>query len=298
MLDFQAARWLVEGEVAGQEGNNHPTAVPMGLFEAADGHVNIAAAGDVMFENLCRVAGAEELLADERFATGRARHANKAALERRARPVRGPAHRGRVGRRPQRRRHPVRAGLRHRRGVRRSRRSSTSGMARTIHDDEQGDITLVGQGFALARRRADVRPAGAGGGPAHRAGPARSRVLAATRSPGSANVGSSPPPQHEEINVTGTVELTFPEPGVALLEIDNPPVNAMSASMLATMNARVAEAQVDDAIRAIVDHRPGPGVLQRRRPQGAGRRPAGRRGRGAERLRPAVRAADGPPGRR
>lgn len=52
--------------------------------------------------------------------------------------------------------------------------------------------------------------------------------------------------------MTGSVELTFPEPGVALLAIDNPPVNAMSASMLATMNDRVAEAQVDDAIRAIV----------------------------------------------
>ncbi|MEI7932149.1 MAG: CoA transferase, partial [Alphaproteobacteria bacterium] len=37
ILDFQAARYLVEGEVAGQAGNDHPTATPMGLFKTADG---------------------------------------------------------------------------------------------------------------------------------------------------------------------------------------------------------------------------------------------------------------------
>ena len=43
MLDFQAARFLVEGEVAGQAGNHHPTLAPMGVFPTADGHINIAA---------------------------------------------------------------------------------------------------------------------------------------------------------------------------------------------------------------------------------------------------------------
>ena len=43
MLDFQAARYLVEGEVPGQQGNHHPTISPMGTFPAADGWVNIAA---------------------------------------------------------------------------------------------------------------------------------------------------------------------------------------------------------------------------------------------------------------
>ena len=32
MLDFQAARWLISGEVAKQAGNDHPTAVPTGVF--------------------------------------------------------------------------------------------------------------------------------------------------------------------------------------------------------------------------------------------------------------------------
>ncbi|MEA2936802.1 MAG: hypothetical protein QOC56_306, partial [Alphaproteobacteria bacterium] len=42
MLDFQAARWLVKGEVPQQAGNNHPTSIPTGVFKTADGHINIA----------------------------------------------------------------------------------------------------------------------------------------------------------------------------------------------------------------------------------------------------------------
>src|SRR3989304_1409953 len=32
MLDFQASRYLMAGEVAGQAGNDHPTGVPTGVF--------------------------------------------------------------------------------------------------------------------------------------------------------------------------------------------------------------------------------------------------------------------------
>jgi crotonobetainyl-CoA:carnitine CoA-transferase CaiB-like acyl-CoA transferase len=42
MMDFQTARWTIDGEVPGQEGNHHPTMMPMGCFETADGHLNIA----------------------------------------------------------------------------------------------------------------------------------------------------------------------------------------------------------------------------------------------------------------
>ena len=37
MLDFQATRWLVDGEVPGQAGNDHPTIIPMGVFKTAIG---------------------------------------------------------------------------------------------------------------------------------------------------------------------------------------------------------------------------------------------------------------------
>src|SRR5690606_33933431 len=53
MLDFQAARWLVAGEVAPQAGNNHPTSIPTGVFKTSDGYINIATAGHAMWKRLC-----------------------------------------------------------------------------------------------------------------------------------------------------------------------------------------------------------------------------------------------------
>ncbi len=47
MLDFQAARWLMKGEVAPQLGNDHPTVFPTGIFKTTDGMINIAASGRV-----------------------------------------------------------------------------------------------------------------------------------------------------------------------------------------------------------------------------------------------------------
>jgi len=67
MMDFQAARFLKDGEVPGQAGNNHPTGVPTGVFPTADGHINIAASGDVLFERLCKAIDAMELFNDPAF---------------------------------------------------------------------------------------------------------------------------------------------------------------------------------------------------------------------------------------
>ena len=58
MLDFQASRWLMSGEVPPQAGNNHPTGIPTGVFETKDGHINIAAAGDEIYERFCRPSSA------------------------------------------------------------------------------------------------------------------------------------------------------------------------------------------------------------------------------------------------
>ncbi len=81
LLDFQAARWLIDGVVPGQEGNHHPTAVPpMGLYATADGHVNLAALGHAMFVDFCGLAAADHLLADARFASPSGRNRNRAAL--------------------------------------------------------------------------------------------------------------------------------------------------------------------------------------------------------------------------
>ncbi|MBM9595907.1 CaiB/BaiF CoA transferase family protein [Roseitranquillus sediminis] len=80
MLDFQAARWLMDGEVARQAGNDHPTSIPTGVFATADGHINIAATGQRIWERLCRAIEAEELIGDPDYADGAARSKNRKAL--------------------------------------------------------------------------------------------------------------------------------------------------------------------------------------------------------------------------
>ena len=76
MMDFQAARWLNEGDAPVQMGNDHPTSSPMGLFEASDGPFNLGASGDGSWRKLCELLGRTEWLADPEFATEplRARH--------------------------------------------------------------------------------------------------------------------------------------------------------------------------------------------------------------------------------
>jgi crotonobetainyl-CoA:carnitine CoA-transferase CaiB-like acyl-CoA transferase len=80
MLDFQGSRWLNAREIPGQAGNNHPTSIPTGVYKTSDGHINIATAGAVTWERLCRAIGADELLTDAKYATAQARRQNRDAL--------------------------------------------------------------------------------------------------------------------------------------------------------------------------------------------------------------------------
>jgi formyl-CoA transferase len=80
MLDFQAARWLMEKEVAGQAGNNHPTSIPTGVFRTSDGFINIATTGGKIWERCAETLGAPEWIADPAYATAPARSKNRAAL--------------------------------------------------------------------------------------------------------------------------------------------------------------------------------------------------------------------------
>ena len=81
MLDFQAARWLMRGEVPPQAGNNHPTSIPTGVFRTRDGHINIAAAGHQIWARLAEALDAEAWLTDPRFATADARSDNRDILQ-------------------------------------------------------------------------------------------------------------------------------------------------------------------------------------------------------------------------
>ena len=80
MLDFQAARYLIKGDIPGQEGNNHPTGTGTGMFQTADGYINIAAAGDKVWTRFCEAAGLADTLTDPDFNTPAARSQNRTAL--------------------------------------------------------------------------------------------------------------------------------------------------------------------------------------------------------------------------
>ncbi len=80
MLDFQATRWLMDHEVPPQAGNNHPTSIPTGVFTTQDGYINIASAGQVIWERFCKALQADELLSDTRYATGASRSTHRDAL--------------------------------------------------------------------------------------------------------------------------------------------------------------------------------------------------------------------------
>lgn len=80
MLDFQAARYTMAGEVPPQAGNDHPTSIPTGVFKTADGYINIAAAGDVMWDRLCEALNDEALASNPDFATGDKRSENREAV--------------------------------------------------------------------------------------------------------------------------------------------------------------------------------------------------------------------------
>ncbi|MGX9389295.1 CaiB/BaiF CoA transferase family protein [Nitrobacteraceae bacterium UC4446_H13] len=80
MLDFQAARWLMEKEVAKQAGNNHPTSIPTGVFKTSDGFINIATTGGKIWERCAEALGAPEWITDPAYATASARSKNRGAL--------------------------------------------------------------------------------------------------------------------------------------------------------------------------------------------------------------------------
>jgi crotonobetainyl-CoA:carnitine CoA-transferase CaiB-like acyl-CoA transferase len=80
MLDFQASRYTMKGEVARQEGNFHPTSPGTGMFQTADGYINIAASGDSLWKRFCGVAGDKEPASNPDFATVPLRAKNRAAL--------------------------------------------------------------------------------------------------------------------------------------------------------------------------------------------------------------------------
>jgi formyl-CoA transferase len=80
MMDLQAARWAIDGDVPTQEGNHHPTLVPMGCFASADGYVNVAGPAGRLLRRFCDVVGLPTLPSDPRFDTASKRSENRVEL--------------------------------------------------------------------------------------------------------------------------------------------------------------------------------------------------------------------------
>ena len=79
-LDFQAARYTMKQEVAEQQGNFHPTQVPMGVYESSDGLVNMAASTGKMWGNFCRVLQADDLFRHPDYQNAKLRNLNRARI--------------------------------------------------------------------------------------------------------------------------------------------------------------------------------------------------------------------------
>jgi CoA:oxalate CoA-transferase len=80
VLSFQADRYFGTGKVTERGGNDHPVSSPYGTFKALDGYINIAPAGDPMWERLVQALGLKDLLEDPRFRTNDSRRLNRKEL--------------------------------------------------------------------------------------------------------------------------------------------------------------------------------------------------------------------------
>jgi len=80
MLDFQAARWLTQGEIPKQAGNDHPTSIPTGVFATSNGSINIACAGETIWQRCATALGHPEWIEDPRFVKNSNRSDNRKLL--------------------------------------------------------------------------------------------------------------------------------------------------------------------------------------------------------------------------
>lgn len=80
LMDFQAARYLVDGEVPKSTGNDHPTVTPMGVVETSDGHLNLGIGSDTQWRSFCTLIAHPEWGTDPAYATNPARSERRAEL--------------------------------------------------------------------------------------------------------------------------------------------------------------------------------------------------------------------------
>jgi crotonobetainyl-CoA:carnitine CoA-transferase CaiB-like acyl-CoA transferase len=89
LLDVQSAilanqnmNYLVSGKAPVRLGNAHPNISPYEVIPAADGYLILAVGNDGQFRRLCTILGLDGIGEDERFATNKARVANRDEVRR------------------------------------------------------------------------------------------------------------------------------------------------------------------------------------------------------------------------
>ena len=80
MLCVQGQRYLSLGDTPQRIGNEHPVIYPYGAFEAADGMINIAAAPQSQWENLCHLLDLDHLVQQSEFVDNDARSSHREQL--------------------------------------------------------------------------------------------------------------------------------------------------------------------------------------------------------------------------
>ena len=87
LMDFQAARYLVDGDVPEQAGNDHPTVTPMGVVATKDGHINLGVGGDGQWRAFCVAIGQPDWAEDPAYARMADRTARREELWARLAPI-------------------------------------------------------------------------------------------------------------------------------------------------------------------------------------------------------------------
>ncbi len=80
MMDLQAARYLMKGDVPKQAGNNHPVHIPTGVFKTSDGAIIIQASAQNLYRRMCDAIGAPELFDHPDYVDAKSRLANRDRL--------------------------------------------------------------------------------------------------------------------------------------------------------------------------------------------------------------------------
>lgn len=82
VLANQNMNYLISGTAPVRLGNAHPNISPYEVVSVKDGHIILAVGNDGQFRRFCRILGMEAIADDERFATNKARVANRVDVRR------------------------------------------------------------------------------------------------------------------------------------------------------------------------------------------------------------------------